>query len=324
MYGGREMKKYIVGIDIGGTNIKAGILSKEGEILLNDSIKTEADRGADYVLEKIKDLIFEMIEKLSINKEEVIGVGMGIPGPTNTDTGVVNFCPNMIGWKNYRAAEVLSAKTGFEVKIGNDVNVITLGEMWKGAAVGYKNVLGITLGTGIGGGLIVNGKLMSGFTGAAGEVGHIKVEKNGKLCGCGQYGCWEAYASATGLIREAVSRLSVSKDNKLWEKIQGNINLIEAKDVFDFAREGDAFCMSLVEYEIDYLAFGMATLINSMNPEIVVIGGGISLAGDILFEGLLEKLNEYTLEVALYGVNVVPAKLGNDAGIVGAAALLMS
>lgn len=318
------MKKYVIGIDIGGTNIKAGVLNTEGEILLTKSIKTEADRGADYVLEKIKDLIFDMIEKTQISRDEVIGIGMGIPGPTNTDTGVVNFCPNMKGWKNYRAAEVLSAKTGFEVKIGNDVNVITLGEMWKGAAVGYKNVLGITLGTGIGGGLVVGGKLISGFTGAAGEVGHIKVEKNGKLCGCGQKGCWEAYASATGLIREAASRLAVSKDNKLWEHTNGEIAKIEAKDIFDFAREGDKFCINLVEYEVEYLAFGLATLVNTMNPEIVVIGGGISLAGDILFEALLEKLNEYTLEVALYGVNVVPAKLGNDAGIVGAAALFMS
>jgi len=318
------MKNYIVGIDIGGTNIKAGILYKDGKIILKNSIKTEGDRGADYVLEKITDLIFEMIREAGISKEEVIGIGVGIPGPTNTDTGIVNFCPNMTGWKNYRAAEVLSAKTGFRVKIGNDVNVITLGEMWQGAAVGYKNVLGVTLGTGIGGGLVVGGKLMSGFTGAAGEVGHIKVEKDGKLCGCGQKGCWEAYASATGLIREAASRLAVSKDNKLWEKTQGRIGEIEAKDIFDFAREGDKFCMSLVDYEVDYLAFGLAALINSMNPEIVVIGGGISLAGNILFENLLEKLNEYTLEVALYGVNVVPAKLGNDAGIVGAGALIMN
>ena len=175
------MKKYIVGVDIGGTNIKSGILLDNGEVLLTKSIKTEANRGADYVLEKIKNLIFEMLNEMKIEKESVIGIGMGIPGPTSTDTGIVNFCPNMKGWENYRAESVLFAKTGIPVKIGNDVNVITLGETWKGAAVGYKNVLGITLGTGIGGGLVIDGKLVSGFTGAAGEVGHLKIEKNGKL-----------------------------------------------------------------------------------------------------------------------------------------------
>lgn len=317
------MAKYVIGIDIGGTNIKAGVIKKSGEVIKSYSIKTQASKGADDVLERIKKLTDEIIKENELDKKDIIGIGMGIPGPVNTDTGIVNFCPNMKGWENYPAAEKLEEMTGFKVKVGNDVNVITLGEIWMGAAQGYKNVAGITLGTGIGGGMVINGHLVSGASGAAAEVGHMKVEHGGKLCGCGQYGCWEAYASATGLQREAVSRLAVNTDTVIWDKIGHDPQKIEAKHIFDAAKEGDKFALSLLDYEIKYLSMGIANILNLLNPELVVIGGGISLAGDILFDRLREKLKEETLKVALDAVKIVPAKLGNDAGVVGAAALLM-
>lgn len=315
------MSKYIVGIDIGGTNIKAGILDKEGSIIYSCSIKTLADNGSEDVLNRISNLVSDMLNENKISKTDVEGIGMGIPGPVNSDTGVVNFCPNMKGWENLNASKKLEELSSLPVKVGNDVNVITMGETWIGAAKGYLNVLGITLGTGIGGGIVVNGKLVSGVSGGAGEVGHIKVEFDGKLCGCGQKGCWEAYASATGLQREAISRLSVNKDNLLYKKLNGDIYSVEAKDIFDCAKEGDKFSLELVDFEIKYLSFGLAGLINILNPEVVVIGGGISLAGDILFDKLNEALKDKVLSVGLKELKILPAKLGNNAGVVGAAAM---
>lgn len=315
------MSKYIVGIDIGGTNIKAGVLDKEGNIIYSCSIKTLADNGSEDVLNRISNLVSDMLNENKISKEDVAGIGMGIPGPVNTDTGVVSFCPNMKGWENLNASKKLEELTSLAVKVGNDVNVITMGEAWIGAAKGYLNVLGLTLGTGIGGGIVVNGKLVSGVSGGAGEIGHIKVEFDGKLCGCGQRGCWEAYASATGLQREAISRLSVNKENLLYKRLNGDIYSVEAKDIFDCAKEGDKFSLDLVEFEIKYLSFGLSGLINTLNPEVVVVGGGISLAGNILFDKLNEALKDKVLSVGLKELKILPAKLGNNAGVVGAAAM---
>ena len=206
----------------------------------------------------------------------------------------------------------------------NDVNVITLGEMWKGAAQGYTNVLGLAIGTGIGGGIITNSKLVSGKNGGGGEVGHTKVEKDGKLCGCGQNGCWEAYASATGLVREANSRMVVNKNNLLYEKITSMGRELEAKDIFDAAKEGDEFSLSLVDYEAEYIAFGIGNILNTLDPEIIVIGGGVALAGDILFSRINENLKKYALPSTLENLKILPAQLGNDAGIIGAAYLGMN
>ena len=315
------MREYLVGVDIGGTNTKIGVLNSEGTIMKSIHIKTEGDMGPDFVLEKIKDAVLGLLVDTKIDIESVMGLGMGIPGPANTDTGVVEFCVNLKGWEKLNVCQVFGEKLGIPVYIGNDVNVITLGEAWKGSAKSYKNILGIAIGTGIGGGIIVNGKLVSGTGGAVGEVGHIKVERNGKLCSCGQRGCWEAYASATGLIREAKSRLSVKRENFLLESLDGNIEDLEAEHVFNAAKKGDKFSKELVKYEVEYLAYGLSILVNTLNPELVVLGGGVSLAGDILFEPLKKELEKYTLSGSIENLKILPASLGNEAGIIGAAAL---
>lgn len=192
--------------------------------------------------------------------------------------------------------------------------------MWKGGGRGYKNVLGLAIGTGIGGGVVVNGKLVSGKNGAGGEVGHIKVERDGKLCGCGQEGCWEAYASATGLVREAKSRLTVNKNNLLYERTKDRE--VEAKDIFDAARDGDEFSLNLVDYEAEFIALGIGNLLNVLDTDVVVVGGGIALAGAILFDKINEKLRKYAMLSTLEGLKIVQAELGNDAGIYGAAYLV--
>ena len=222
--------------------------------------------------------------------------------------------------KNLRE-KVFEKNLGIPVKADNDVNVITLGEMWQGAGQGYKNVLGLAIGTGIGGGIIVDGKLISGLNGAGGEVGHIKIEHNGKLCGCGQKGCWEAYASATGIIREAQSRLAVNKQNLLYKMTKGRD--LEAKDVFDAAKKGDKFSLDIVDYEAEKLALGIGNLLNILDPEIVVIGGGVALSGDFLFDKVKEKIKEVAFPSTLETLKIVTAKHGNDAGILGAAYLGM-
>lgn len=318
------MQKYIIGVDLGGTNIKVGLVKAEdGEILNSFSIKTESEKGSSDTFDRIASFIEEIIKKENLTKEDILGLGMGIPGPV-INNEIVSFFANFPWENNLNVAEELKKRTGLKVKLDNDVNVITLGEAWTGAAQGYKNVLGVALGTGIGGGLVINGHLFGGTSGGAGEIGHIKVEENGKLCGCGQKGCWEAYASATGLEREAVSRLKVNKNNLVWKKIEGDMTKLEAKHIFDAAKEGDEFALELVDYETRYVALGLSSVLNVINPEIVVIGGGVSLAGNILFNGIKKKIKENTLVPILGGLkDIVPAKLGNDAGIVGAAALIL-
>lgn len=312
--------KYYAGIDLGGTNTKIGLVDEDGNIIFTTIVKTDSMEGFEKTIQRLSKILLQQVKSFDLNFDDVQSVGVGVPGPV-LNSRVVKFWANF-PWKNgVDLALEFEKNLGKPVKADNDVNVITLGEMWKGSAQGYKNVLGLAIGTGIGGGIIVDGKLVSGENGAGGEVGHIKVERDGKLCGCGQKGCWEAYASATGLIREAQSRLAVNKTNGLYEQVIGRD--LEAKDIFDVAKEGDAFSLDLVDYEADYIALGIGNLLNVLDPEIVVVGGGVSLAGDILFDKVKERLKKYAFPSTTENLKIVAASLGNDAGILGAAYLGM-
>ncbi|MBB1534642.1 MULTISPECIES: ROK family protein [unclassified Leptotrichia] len=312
--------KYYAGIDLGGTNTKIGLVDEDGNIIFTTIVKTDSMEGFEKTIQRLSKILLQQVKSFDLNFDDVQSVGVGVPGPV-LNSRVVKFWANF-PWKNgVDLALEFEKNLGKPVKADNDVNVITLGEMWKGSAQGYKNVLGLAIGTGIGGGIIVDGKLVSGENGAGGEVGHIKVERDGKLCGCGQKGCWEAYASATGLIREAQSRLAVNKTNGLYEQVIGRD--LEAKDIFDVAKEGDAFALDLVDYEADYIALGIGNLLNVLDPEIVVVGGGVSLAGDILFNKVKERLKRYAFPSTTENLKIVAASLGNDAGILGAAYLGM-
>ena len=312
--------KYYAGIDLGGTNTKIGLVDEDGNIIFTTIVKTDSMEGFEKTIQRLSKILLQQVKSFGLNFDDVQSVGVGVPGPV-LNSRVVKFWANF-PWKNgVDLALEFEKNLGKPVKADNDVNVITLGEMWKGSAQGYKNVLGLAIGTGIGGGIIVDGKLVSGENGAGGEVGHIKVERDGKLCGCGQKGCWEAYASATGLIREAQSRLAVNKINGLYEQVIGRD--LEAKDIFDVAKEGDAFALDLVDYEADYIALGIGNLLNVLDPEIVVVGGGVSLAGDILFDKVKERLKKYAFPSTTENLKIVAASLGNDAGILGAAYLGM-
>ena len=257
---------------------------------------------------------------MDIDIKNLSGIGIGIPGPVK-DQNIVKFFANFPWEKNINVKELMEKISGVETKLDNDVNIIAMGEAKYGAAKGSSSSVTIALGTGIDGGIYINGSLISGFSGAGGEIGHIKLEKDGKLCGCEQRGCFEAYASATGMIREAVSRLAVNKNNLLYELIDRKIDKLEAKDIFDAAKQGDTFSLDIIDYETEYLAMGIGNILNILNPEVIVIGGGVALAGDILFNPLKEKLKKYVISVALEDLKIVPGVLGNEAGIKGAVGL---
>lgn len=311
--------QYYIGIDLGGTNTKIGILDSRGNIIDSGFIKTDSnnmDRTLNLIWEKAK----ELLKKSEVGIEYIVGIGIGIPGPV-VNKSIVTFFSNFNWERNVNLKREFEKITNIETRIENDVNIIAQGEAIFGAAKNKSSSITVAIGTGIGGGIFVEGKLISGNSGVGGEIGHIKLEKNGKLCGCGQRGCFEAYASAKSLIKEAQERLKLNKNNMLYKEIGGNLEILEAKHIFDCAKKGDQFSLELVEYESDYLAMGIGSLLNVINPEVVVISGGISLAGDILLRSVREKLKLYAMPPALENFEIVLGELGNEAGIKGAVAL---
>ncbi|MGL4997807.1 ROK family protein [Cetobacterium sp.] len=312
--------RYFVGVDIGGTNSKIGLLDDEGNILKSTSIKTESIEGVDYTLTRIWETVLELARELDISCDLIKGIGMGIPGPV-IDQKKVAFFANFPWEKNLNISQKMEEISGVKTRLDNDVNVIALGETLYGAGKGYSKSVTIALGTGVGGGIFVDGKLISGATGAGGEIGHMKLEKNGKLCGCGQKGCFETYASATGVVREALSRLQINKTNGLYKVIDGDLNKLEAKHIFDEAKKGDEFSLDIVDYVSDYLAMGIGNVLNIINPEIIILSGGVALAGDILINKVKEKLPNYALAITIEKLEIKLGVLGNDAGIKGASAL---
>lgn len=308
--------KYVFGVDIGGTTVKLGFFDEEGNILEKWEIPTRKDLGGKYILPDIADSITEKLMEKGITKEQVVGVGVGVPGPVDAD-GVVFKAVNL-GWDIFSVSNTLSDLINLPVKAGNDANVAALGEMWKGGGKGHDDLVAVTLGTGVGGGIIVHGKLLAGATGAGGEIGHIHVEDNETdRCGCGKKGCLEQYGSATGLVRlakralEATDEASVLRDGELT-----------AKAVCDAAKDKDVVAIKVMEQFGAYLGKGLAAIACVVNPEIFVIGGGVSKAGEMLFDYIRPH---YEREVFHGSKNVkfALATLGNDAGIVGAARLVL-
>ena len=314
--------KYYAGVDLGGTNTKIGILDENGEILIKETIKTFSEKGMETTLKRVWGTIEKLMGQKEIKKENMHGIGIGIPGPVMNEK-IVGFFANFDWEIDVNISELMENISGIPTKLENDVNMIAVGESKFGAGKGSKSSITIALGTGIGGGIIVNSRLISGINGAGGEIGHMKVVDGGKLCGCGQKGCFEAYASATGIIREAQSRLVVNKKNLLFEKIKGNICELEAKDIFDCAKMGDQFSLDIVDYASSYLAMGIGNLLNVINPEVIILSGGVSLAGEILLKSVKNKLINYAMPITMKNLEIRLGELGNDAGIKGGIALFL-
>lgn len=308
------MNMYI-GIDLGGTNIAAGIVNDKGEIIIKDSIPARSERSGDEVAEDMAKLSLDLIERAGIKKEDVLHIGVGTPGLVDSERGIIKQASNL-NFADFPMKEKMESLTGIETNVENDANCAAYAESLYGSSKGEKNSVMITIGTGVGGGIIVDGKIYTGHDFAAGEIGHMVICAGGKKCGCGRLGCYEAYASATGLI-DLTKEAAMANPDSLLAKIP--LNEINGKTAFEAERKGDKVAAEVVDKYIYYLAIGIGDLIRVLYPDVLVIGGGVSKEGDGLFIPLREKVRE---EVAFdHKTKILKASLGNDAGIVGAAML---
>ena len=303
--------KYGFGVDIGGTTIKIGLFSVDGDLLEKWEIPTNKTDNGKHILTEIADFIDRTIESKGINKNDVFGVGLGVPGPVNKN-GEVNGCVNL-GWNTFNVEKEFNEISGFNVKVGNDANVAALGEMWQGAGKGYQDVLMVTLGTGVGGGCVLDGKIISGMHGAGGEIGHMPVKDDEPTaCNCGNHGCLEQYVSATGIVTQAKKMLENDERNSSLR----DYDCLEAKHIYDEAKNGDEVANEIVDLTCKILAKSLAQVCCVMDPEIIVIGGGVSKAGEILTSKISTFFKEYAFH-ACENTPIVLAKLENDAGMYG-------
>lgn len=312
------MKKYCFGIDVGGTTVKMGLFTTEGELLDKWEIPTRKEDGGAYILNDVAASVEAKLAEKNIAMEDVAGAGIGVPGPT-LDTGYVSICVNL-GWKDKNPANELSELLSIPVKAGNDANVAALGEMWKGGGEGYLDVVLLTLGTGVGGGIIINGEIAPSHRGVGGELGHITVNPDEEAtCNCGNHGCLEQYASATGVVRIAKKLLAASKE----ESSLRTLETVTAKDVFDAAKAGDHLAVEAVEVLGKYLGLVVANVALTVDPDVFVIGGGVSKAGQVLIDVITKYYHKFAKIIGDNKAKVVLAKLGNDAGIYGAARMVL-
>ncbi len=312
------MAEYVFGVDIGGTTVKLGLFDVSGNVLDKWEIPTRTENGGMKILPDIAQSIQDKMSEKNIAAENVAGVGVGAPGPVDGD-GIIHKAVNL-GWDEMNLKKELTALLdGMRVEGGNDANVAALGEMWKGGGQGYKNLVAVTLGTGVGGGIIINGKIMTGATGSGGEIGHIHVEDDEtEACGCGNYGCLEEYASATGITRLANRILQASEMDSVLR--QGEVS---SKTVFDAVKAGDQLAIEAARQFGDYLGKGLAVIAGVINPEIFVIGGGVSKAGEVLFDYIRPAFDK-TVFHGCKNTKFALATLGNDAGIYGAARMVLA
>lgn len=309
--------KYCFGVDIGGTFVKIGLFTAEGELLDKWEIKTRREDQSSHILPDIAEALNVKMQEKGISKDQVAGVGFGTPGPV-TEDGVA-VCPANLDWENKPVAKELSELTGLPCRGGNDVNVAGLGEMWRGGARGYKDVVVVPIGTGVGAAIIVNGQVITGAKGAAGEVGHIHVDDEIKeSCGCGAVGCVEQFSSATGLVRMAKKVLTETDRSTVLR----NEMEITAKTVLDAAKAGDAVADEIFDKFCDYLGYSLAATAAVIDPEIFIIGGGVSKAGQVLVDRVQGYFKKYVWP-GCRGIKFALAELGNDAGIYGAASMVI-
>ena len=294
--------KYAIGIDIGGTNIPVSLINDAGKIIHTIEKKTDSHDGPSAVVDMIAGAVNEL-SKLT-NGEKIIGIGLGAPGALDLNNGIILTSPNLQNWKNVPLLKMLKEKVSMAIYMDNDANCAAIGEHWIGGARGAKNAVMITLGTGVGGGIIIDGKIFRGSHGTAGEIGHITIERNGRPCGCGNLGCLEAYASATGAVKTA--------------KEYGKEN-VTAYEIFVSAENGDEVSKKILNESGKYLGIGIATFVNIFDPDVVIIGGGFASAEKYLLPAAIEEAYKRSFKTIMDKVKIKKAELGNQAGVIGAA-----
>ncbi|MED0688062.1 ROK family glucokinase [Anoxybacillus ayderensis] len=316
------MEQWLVGVDLGGTTVKLAFVNMYGEIICKWEIPTDKSEQGKHITTHIAKAIDEKLRELDELKERLVGIGIGAPGPVNMATGDIYEAVNL-GWKNFPLKDRLEMETGLPVVVDNDANIAAIGEMWKGAGDGAKNLILVTLGTGVGGGVIVNGQIVHGTNGAGGEIGHItSIPEGGAPCNCGKTGCLETIASATGIVRIATERLQQTDERSRLRDVWNETGAITAKDVFDAAKENDAFALQIVDEVTFHLGLALANLANGLNPEKIVIGGGVSKAGDLLAQTVARHFKRFAFPRVAEAADIVIATLGNDAGVIGGAWLV--
>ncbi|HXG69157.1 MAG TPA: ROK family protein [Gemmatimonadaceae bacterium] len=317
-------ERYIIGVDLGGTNIVAGAMPLDGsrEIAMR-TIPTMTHTGPDNVVARIVTIIEEVLahtmKETGAERSDFLGVGIGSPGPLNRETGVVIAAGNL-GWKNFPLRDEVSSRVKLDATLDNDARCATFGEYWRGAAVGVRNLIGMTLGTGIGGGIVFDGQLYHGASDVAGEVGHTTIDSTGRRCNCGNYGCLEAYASGPAIAERAREALEGKEESILSEMVGGDVSRITAQTVYEASKREDAVARQVVRDTARFLGAGISNLINIFNPDMVVIAGGVTQAGDALFEPLRAEVRRRAFKPAVDACRIVPGALPLSAGVVGAVA----
>jgi glucokinase len=315
---------YIIGVDLGGTNIVVGAMPEDGsrEIAFR-SQPTYAAQGADSVVDRMTQMIEDVIvlacAETGATRANFLGIGVGAPGPLDRADGVIITAPNL-GWKMFPLRDRIQAATGLTTTLDNDANCATLGEAWTGAAKGARNVIGVTIGTGIGGGIIIDGKLYHGASDVAGEIGHMTIDSTGRRCGCGNYGCLEAYASGTAIAERAREALIGETEGALHTMVEGKLERLTAQMVYKAAKSGDLVALDVVRETARFLGAGIGALLNVLNPEVVVLAGGVVNAGEALFAPLRAEIRRRAFAPAVDACRIVPGALGGSAGAVGAVA----
>lgn len=313
--------RYVVGVDLGGTNIVVGTVSEDGsEVLGLVSEPTLPEQGADAVVARIVKLARASMAEA--RGKEIAGVGIGSPGPLDTETGVVLLTPNL-GWINMPLRDRVASALGLPATLDNDANCAIFGEWWRGAARGADYVVGLTIGTGIGGGIILDGRIYHGASDIAGEIGHMSIDSTGRRCKCGNYGCLEAYASGPAIAARAVEGISAGVETSLPQYVGGDLSRVTAQVVYEAAHDGDAYALEMVRETAKLLGAGVANILNIFNPDVVVICGGVTLAGDKLFGPLASEVKRRAFKPAWDACRIVPGALPGTAGVIGAAAVFM-
>ena len=316
--------RYILGVDLGGTNIVVGTVAEDGSRVLGvRSEPTGVEAGADAIVGRIVRMCRDSIEAAGtdggVAPEAIAGVGIGSPGPLDREKGLVLITPNL-GWRDFPLRDRVSGPLGLPATLDNDANCAVFGEWWMGAGRGSRYLVGLTIGTGIGGGIVVDGKLYHGASDAAGEIGHTTIDSNGRRCKCGNYGCLEAYASGPAIAARAVEGIEAGADSSLPGYVGGELAKITAQTVYQAAHEGDHYAEEVVRDTARWLGAGIANLINIFNPDTVVVLGGVTLAGDRLFTPLRSEVKRRAFKPAVEACRILPGELPGTAGVVGAAA----
>ena len=317
-------EQYIIGVDLGGTNLSVGAMPVDGsrEIGLR-TLPTRADLGANAVSDRIaamvESVVLDLQQETGAARDDILGVGIGSPGPLDRERGVVIFTPNL-GWRDYPLRDEISNRVHMRATLDNDANCATLGEFWRGAARGGRDVIGMTLGTGIGGGLVLDGRLYHGASDAAGEIGHTSIESNGRRCKCGNYGCLEAYCSGPAIAERAREALENEPSATIEALVEGDMSRLTAHVVYEAARRGDTVAREVVRDTARFLGTGLSNLINIFNPDTVVLAGGVTQAGEALMLPLQAEVKRRAFKTAVDSCRIVLGSLPMSAGVVGAVA----